>query len=526
MNAHTFSYPLLTCEQAKALERRLLTEPSAEWAAMQAAGRGIAQQVVRDYAELRPVPEHLRVLALVGKGHNGGDALLCCGHLLAEFPRAKVTLLIACEPAEMRPLTQRAYAELEGRVLVHRVAAESSQPDLHSLLEEGSEQHGYDICLDGLLGLAFQPPLRQPICGLIEAINRYPKIALRAAVDLPSGLTGNCEGVALRADFSYATGVPKTLHRSGLPELGRVRLIDLGFFAEGTRAETNEFLLSEQVLTPLRELRGAHVDKRSFGHLYIVGGSAFMPGALLMAVQSAVRSGVGLVTAFAPASLASSLAAQVPEAMWVPWPETSNGTLDPRAMPLLIERLGKATALLIGPGMGRDRYSERIAQEIIQRVDLPVVCDADALRQRVLAGMLKRSAQFGPVILTPHMGEYMRIAKLAAADDSVSTLLDFSRSYRVLTVLKGPLTRICDGETVLYNSFGGPVLSRGGSGDLLAGLIGGMLAQGTTCARESVARAVVLHGLAAECLARTQGQVAVRTTQLLDFLSTVLRGES
>jgi NAD(P)H-hydrate epimerase len=280
------------------------------------------------------------------------------------------------------------------------------------------------------------------------------------------------------------------------------------------------------VLTPLRELRGAHVDKRSFGHLYIVGGSAFMPGALLMAVQSAVRSGVGLVTAFAPASLASSLAAQVPEAMWVPWPETSNGTLDPRAMPLLIERLGKATALLIGPGMGRDRYSERIAQEIIQRVDLPVVCDADALRQRVLAGMLKRSAQFGPVILTPHMGEYMRIAKLAAADDSVSTLLDFSRSYRVLTVLKGPLTRICDGETVLYNSFGGPVLSRGGSGDLLAGLIGGMLAQGTTCARESVARAVVLHGLAAECLARTQGQVAVRTTQLLDFLSTVLRGES
>jgi NAD(P)H-hydrate epimerase len=137
MNAHTFSYPLLTCEQAKALERRLLTEPSAEWAAMQAAGRGIAQQVVRDYAELRPVPEHLRVLALVGKGHNGGDALLCCGHLLAEFPRAKVTLLIACEPAEMRPLTQRAYAELEGRVLVHRVAAESGQTDLHLLLEEG-----------------------------------------------------------------------------------------------------------------------------------------------------------------------------------------------------------------------------------------------------------------------------------------------------------------------------------------------------------------------------------------------------
>lgn len=249
-----------------------------------------------------------------------------------------------------------------------------------------------------------------------------------------------------------------------------------------------------------------------------------MPGALLMAVQAAVRSGAGLVTAFAPASIASSLAAQVPEAMWIPWPESSNGTLDPRANGLLMERIGRATALLIGPGMGSDRNTEMIAQEVIKRVDLPIVCDADALNNRALELVLKRSTRSGPVVLTPHMGEFMRIAKLDREEVSTESLLHYSQSNKVITVLKGPITQICDGHKVWYNSFGGPVLSRGGSGDMLAGLIGGFIAQNNNEVTESVLQAVVLHGQAAEYLAREQGQVTVQTTQVLNFLSIVLRG--
>jgi NAD(P)H-hydrate epimerase len=122
------------------------------------------------------------------------------------------------------------------------------------------------------------------------------------------------------------------------------------------------------------------------------------------------------------------------------------------------------------------------------------------------------------------MGEFMRVAKFAQPNYSSDALLDFSSAYNVITVLKGSNTRICDGESVLYNTHGGPVLSRGGSGDLLAGLIGGMIAQNNVQVPTAVARGVMLHGLAAQYLARAQGQVAVHTSQLLDYLSRVLHG--
>jgi NAD(P)H-hydrate epimerase len=242
-----------------------------------------------------------------------------------------------------------------------------------------------------------------------------------------------------------------------------------------------------------------------------------------MAVQAAVRSGVGLVTAFAPASVASALAAQVPEAMWIPWPETGNGTLSPHAMPLLLDRINDASTVLVGPGMGKDRNTQMVTQEIVEHVELPILLDADALRVRVMEVAQKRRPHFGRVVITPHMGEFKRITKLVEANYSIELLLDFSDSHRVLTVLKGANTRICDGKSVIYNTQGGPVLSRGGSGDLLSGLIGGMIAQNSVCVPTAVARGIMLHGMAAQLLARAKGQIAVHTTQLLDYLPKVLR---
>jgi NAD(P)H-hydrate epimerase len=121
------------------------------------------------------------------------------------------------------------------------------------------------------------------------------------------------------------------------------------------------------------------------------------------------------------------------------------------------------------------------------------------------------------------MGEFLRIAKITKLDDPNNILLRFCSSNQVITVLKGPVTRVCDGESILYNTQGGPVLSRGGSGDILAGLIGAMIAQNNTCVSNAVARGLMLHGLAAQELAREKGQVAVHTTQLLDYLPRVLR---
>ncbi len=527
MKPSFYAHPVLSCEQARNFEAKVLVDEDSEWRAMKQAGIGLAQAVVRDYQELRPVPDHLRVLALIGKGNNGGDALIACGQLLADFPRAIVYLLLVEEPASLKPLAKRALDQLEGRVEKHVVKADSNAAAVRARLDEISGGRAFDLCIDGLLGMAFTPPVREPMRAVLEAVNDFYGIRLRAAVDLPSGKGDVSDELSFRADFTYATGIAKRVIFDGIADCGRVRYIDLGFFqtpaAEGLDAP--EHVLCPQVLSPVQALRPASVDKRQFGHLFIVGGSAYMPGALLMSAQAAVRSGVGLVTVFAPASVAAILSAQVPEAMWVPWPETSNGTLNPRALPLLFERMERATAVLCGPGMGRDRNTEMVAQDIVKRVETPVILDADALRQRALELAQKRKSEFGPVVVTPHMGEFMRIAKLAEPDYSVEALMNFCAGYRLITVLKGPHTRICDGESVLYNTSGGPVLSRGGSGDLLAGLIGGMIAQDNASVQTAAAQGVALHGLAAQRLAREKGQVAVHTTQLLDYLPDVLRGE-
>ncbi|WP_269524579.1 NAD(P)H-hydrate dehydratase [Coraliomargarita parva] len=534
MTVSTCAYPVLNCSAASDLEAKLLPDESAQWGAMQGAGKGIAEAVLLDFEELCSPRQQLRVLALVGKGHNGGDALLACGQILADYPRARVSVVMLAAPEAMKPLALRAYKQVEGRVQLHVLDGAESEDAIKGLLEQMSDGRGFDLCLDGLLGMSFKAPLRENAAKLIRAVNAYDAIDLRAAVDLPSGKGDASDDCFFLADFCYATGVAKHVIFSGMADCGRVRLVDIGFFeckcgqlepcdcASGT----DEFILNEALLAPLRRLRSASVDKRSFGHLFVVGGSAYMPGALLMSVQAAVRSGVGLVTAFAPASIAASLSAQVPEAMWVPWPETANGTLNPRALPLLLDRVDRATAILVGPGMGKDRSTEMVAQEIVKLVDVPVILDADALRTRVVEQVVKRKSSMGPVVLTPHMGEYMRTAKLADPDYSTATLKQFCRSYKLITVLKGPITRISDGESVLFNTHGGPVLSRGGSGDLLGGLIGGNLAQTNKSVLDAVSRGVLMHGLAAERLARLRGQVAVHTTQVLDCLPEVLRQSS
>lgn len=524
MQALPHAHPVLTCEQSRQLEASILPDEAAAWDAMQRAGRGIATAIVRDYQELRPVPDHLRVVALVGKGNNGGDALIACGQLLADFPRAHVDLILTSSADNFKPLAARALQELEGRVKLHSFESGDVE-QATALLETISGECGYHVCIDGLVGMDFQPPLREPLPALLEAINSFELIDLRAAVDLPSGRSDSERGLEFTADFTYATGIAKKALLEGIAECGRVRYIDLGFFdhPEAKALNEQEFILRPSVLKPLNRLRPAYVDKRKFGHLFIVGGSAYMPGALLMSVQAAVRSGVGLVTAFAPESVAAALSAQVPEAMWIPWPETSNGTLNPRALPLLLDRVGFASAVLVGPGLGRDRNTELLSQEIVDKVELPVVFDADGLRSRVVEVAQKRKSHFGEVVITPHMGEFMRVAKIPEEDYTPETLLEFSNIYRVLTVLKGAHTRICDGEKIFYNTTGGPVLSRGGSGDLLAGMVGAMIAQNNSCVFTAVSRGVMLHGLAAQHLARARGQVMVRTTQLLEYLPDVLR---
>lgn len=621
-------HPILSCEQALRFEQVLLRSPQCQWEAMRRVGKALALALLEDWRELGGSSWHWggcysgaaggfgagacsgsnfdsapkpglgpRVLVLVGKGHNGADALLAATELAARFAKIEIVLYCPYPVAVLRPLCRRAWEGLfslaaQRAGLSLRDASGESPTQLFTQLDAGAGEaalpsavkSAYAFCIDGLLGMQFRPPLRQAEAVLLAAVNGAgAQIGLRAAVDLPSGLG---EAGAFCADFTYATAIAKrpVFKSCNSARVGRLRYLDVGFFrapqtkaalaaavngaaldniggaaptqsAEAVQSASSAEsaaaavlrvqVLTEATLDPFRVWRSPFKDKRHYGHLFVLGGSAQMPGALLMNVQAALRSGAGLVTAFAPQSVAHVFAAQAPEAMWVPWPQTDEGTLALEGQHLLIEQLGRATALLVGSGMGRSAETLALVEDIARTCDVPLVLDADALQSSVLAAA-KRHRGHGaerPLIITPHGGEFLRLYPQApaprylsvAAGNAAGCAVDindidwsdalraFCQEHGVITVFKGAQTRVADAQGVAYSLFGGPVLARGGSGDVLAGLLGGCLVQQPQSPLLAAQQAVCWHGLASQSLACEQGQISVTTMDLVRHLAGVIR---
>ncbi len=512
MNAAA-SHPVLSCDEARALEARLFGGDEAkEWPAMQQAGAGVAAGVLRDFAEIGGFPAAGRVLVLIGKGHNGGDALIAARVVLEKFPAAQAEVIFVFGERALKPLVVRAWRELSA--VGERVRGSAGRGPA-SEAGEPPALLGYDLCLDGIFGFQFRPPVSPEVAALLQRVNAA-SIRLRAAVDLPSGLSesSGAGDAMFRADFTYATGIVKlpVVNGTHAEAVGRLRYLDLGFF-DGVESEGRLRVLTPQVLAPLAALRRAESDKRTYGHVLIVAGSRHYPGAALMATLAALRAGAGLVTSFVPETLVPAFAAMAPEAMWVGWPETPGGSHALEGQHLLREKLERADAMVLGPGLGREPETLALVREIVKTTPVPVVLDADALQPDIARiGTTRR-------ILTPHMGELRRV--LAGGD-----FYETPAGREAVVVVKGRLTAVTaeGGRRGEYSPFGGPVLARGGSGDLLAGITGAMLALTPEDPKLAATRAVVWHGMAADALARVNGQTAVRTTQLLDYLSVVLRG--
>lgn len=478
------SHPILSTADAGALEGHLLKgDPSLEWAAMENAGRALARGILDDFREIGGFPPDARVLLLLGKGHNGGDACLAAHTLRIQFPALELEAALNTSPDTWKPLAIKAWATLNSKARVVATPAGA-----------------YDLVIDGLYGFSFRPPLDLASSTLLSRVNQLP-IRFRAAVDLPSGLD---DAAAFRADFTYATGIVKeTITR--LPNAGRLRYLDLGFFNEPTSTSTKNFVLTPDVLWPLKSLRPALSDKRHHGRVFVVAGSMTFPGAAMMAALGAIYGGAGLVTAFVPADLVPAFSARLPEVIWVGLPVGHDGQMGADGLPCILPRLTKTGAWVMGPGLGPSRRTLPLLSELLKQSELPAVLDADALHESLTT--LAR----GPLILTPHEGEYLRLGPL--------------ENPRHVTVRKGPFTRIYSEGKTYHSFFGGPVLARGGSGDILAGMMGALLAQSAADPIQAAARALVWHGLAADALARARGSVSVKTTDLLHFLGPVLTGE-
>ena len=481
------THPILDGAASADWERRRFDGNEAmEWAAMRQAGQGIAKQLKEDLAVAGVGHRKRRVLLLVGKGHNGGDAMLAASELLAADPSGwEIEVAFVFGENRFRPLALAAWRQLQGN------GAPVKAIRLHQLRTH------YDLILDGVFGFQLRPPLPDPARAWIGA-TAARSASLRVAIDLPSGLD---EPGAFSADVTYATGILKTPVLS-CTNAGRLRYLDLGFFTDDSPGA--ERLITRDTLRDLRGLRPAISDKRTFGHVLIIGGSRSYPGAVAMSVAAALHSGVGLVTACVPESIAPAMAARWPEAMWMGCAETPDGNIAIESGLAIRQKLDRVQAVLMGPGLSREPETLALIAELVRAAQQPLVLDADAL-QPELVGL-----GTAPRVLTPHAGEYERIKA-------------HLKTQATWVVRKGSVTRLSDGGVTYHGIDGGPVLARGGSGDILAGLIAGRLAARPDAPALAAAEGIAWQGLAARTLAREKGEVAVRTTDILDYLNSVLR---
>ena len=484
--------PVLSCAAAARAEKAFLRgDLTKSLALMTKAAVGIRDEVVR---HIGPSPRSLLVLA--GKGNNGADAVLAAA--LLRGPKTVVTVLFAEGiPTEGQPALIWAK---------HGAGMRTATPqDLPRLC-----RRRHDAVLDGLLGQGFRAPLRAPYAKLIAAADKLR--GFRVAVDLPSGLGDRSAGPAFRADLTVSIGALKQplLPLAAERFRGRLRVIDIGL----PNKPGTEACATRRTLDALRRPRPAATEKRRQGRLLIVAGSEHMPGAALMNTAAALQAGAGLVTTCLPRSIQARAAVAYPEAMWRGLPTDAAGAL---ATPPAESLLENKDVLLAGSGMGA--HAGDFLAQLLPRFRGDLVLDADALRPDVVAACAdgRRTR-----VLLPHAGEFLR---LSGRTMTTAHGLAYARRTRTIVVLKGAVSAVTDGRRIVHIPFGGPVLARGGSGDLLAGIVAAVLARRRVLglsAFDAVVVAATWHAQAADLLSEQQGEEAVRTTELLPRLSPVL----
>jgi len=488
---------------------------------MENAGKAVSTFVLREF------PNAAHITVLCGKGNNGGDGFVTARALAAAGRKVKVVLL--GYPVDLKGDAKEMFERMEmAPVLVPDEAAVASASVIDLLKKS-------DLLLDAVVGTGFKPPLRGVAAALRDQVNILGMPVV--AVDLPSGWDADSREYevngAYRADAVVTFTSPKLAHVSGNLTGSAYKPIVVAEI--GSPAEAIASGLDLRWAGASKRLaetpRPAESNKGRHGHVLVVGGSYGKAGAPAMASLAALRTGAGLVTAAVAQPILDAVARITPELMTIPLRAGGKGeihgnNLDPET---LQELLDKKTVLAIGPGLGQSPEAETFLLGLLEATNLPVVLDADALN--ILAKHKdKLDGRNRMIVLTPHPGEMARLAGISIQQVQARReplAREFATKHHVTLVLKGWRTLIAhpDGSLAI-NTTGNPGMAKGGSGDILTGIVAAMIAQYPQVAGEAVNAAVYLHGLAADFAVRDQDEHTLLATDTIAHLSTAFRFRS
>ena len=484
---------------------------------MENAGR----EVVRSLERAIPDLKQRTIGILCGKGNNGGDGLVVLRCLASRGYDVRAWVL-----GPFESLTADALNNLQTALKLELPveAIETEEDWTHRLKNIGR----MSVLVDAILGTGLKEPAHGLVERAIEDINALN--AFKVSVDLPSGLSadsGRVPGTAVRADRTIALATAKVCHyvTPASEFCGELDVAEIGIPA---RFLNNPSSPRIEVLDPsrLRELlpkRRRTSHKGSFGHLLIVAGSRGKTGAAVMAAEAALRSGVGLVTVASAASAISSMAPRLPEAMWEPLDETAEGSIASSSLEHLLEMMKNRSALAIGPGLGTSLETSELVRAILQQLRIPAVIDADGLNAIASLDTLPPNQ---PIALTPHPGEAARMLALkpsAVQQDRIRAIRKLTRLSKAHVLLKGYRSLIADGAgNLTVNTTGNAGMATAGSGDVLTGIIGALMAQGLWIA-DALNLGTHLHGLAGDLAAAQTGQTSLIATDLTRHLPDAFR---
>lgn len=504
---------VLTAVAMQELDRRTIAEIGLPgMVLMENAGRAVADIICARYADCYPGP----VMILCGRGNNGGDGFVIARHLRDEGWQVRVVLLADRTVPTGDAAAMLAVFERSGGTVI-------AAPDA-AALTVALDGHSCRLCVDALLGTGCTRAPEGVVAVAVDWLNRQS--APVVAVDIPSGVdagSGRIPGSAVRAALTVTFAFAKVglVSYPGAGVAGEVVIAPIGIPREVADAAPADCLLIDRseakVLLPSRPVDG---HKGTFGHLLVVAGSLGKSGAAVMTATAGLRAGAGLVTLACPASLQTIAATQLLEVMTEPLAEVG-GAVSLQSMAELLALSDGKQALAIGPGLGTGDETTALVRRLLKASPLPAVIDADGLN--ALAGHLDVLAQRRdrPTVLTPHPGEMARLTGQSVAvvqADRIAAARNFAVTHGVVLVLKGArtVTASPDGR-VRINASGHAGMASGGMGDVLTGLIGGLLAQGMTAA-DAAALGVFLHGLAGDRLYDRYGDAGLLAGDLLGEL--------
>jgi len=378
--------------------------------------------------------------------------------------------------------------------------------------------------IDAMFGIGLNAPLRDMAAKSAELMNRARGKVI--AADIPSGVhadTGTLLGGAVQADVTVTFTLPKPgLYTGpGCDHCGEIRVADIGIPEAALAAldRNTRLCTQEDVSLPARQ-RNTH--KGHYGKLLLLGGAVGYTGAPTLAALGALRSGAGLVALGVPEPIYEITAVKNLEVMPHPLPADGEGRLSEGAMPWILEKLKDRDACLIGPGLGRSREICRVVEDTIRAAKIPVVVDADGINA-LSENIHVLDEADAPLILTPHEGEFARLGGRVEELGRLEAAREFAVIHRCTLVLKGPgtISAFPDG-TAFVNTTGNPGMAKGGSGDVLSGILTALLGQGLAL-KKAVTSSVWIHGRAGDLLAERMGTYAMTPGDLLDALPEVFK---